>query len=187
MGRAQVLSIDADGDDVMRLETLVERHAGQVRAALRSCGVADGDLDDAAQRVFLTTLRKLSIIPEGSERAFLQAVAAREASHVRRTYRRRRETPDTDLDSELTDSLRPDTLAVRKARATTIGALLGQMNKELRRVLFLVELEGHGLAETAEQLGVPLGTCKSRLRRARADLSLRIDALPDSVRALVRS
>ena len=37
------------------------------------------------------------------------------------------------------------------------------------------------------RFGIPLGTCKSRLRRARADLTLRIDALPESVRALVRS
>jgi RNA polymerase sigma factor (sigma-70 family) len=166
---------------------LVSRNKTLVHQVLQRQGVAGGDVDDAAQRVFLTACGKLGSIRAGSERAFLRALATREASHVRRTYHRRREAPDTALDDHTTESVRPDRLAVRKARATTLSVVLGGMQHDLRRVLLLVELEGHALGEVAASLGIPLGTCKSRLRRARADLTLRLDALPESVRALVRS
>src|SRR5687768_2459804 len=128
MRTPETVCIDDAAEPAKRLHRLVEQHGRAVRGTLRGLGVADGDLDDAAQRVFLTALRKLPRIPEGNERAFLHAVAAREASHVRRTYRRRRESTDTELECEQSDSLRPDMLAVRKARATTLGKLLGQMN-----------------------------------------------------------
>ncbi|HMJ12356.1 MAG TPA: RNA polymerase sigma factor [Polyangiaceae bacterium] len=169
------------------IEELVTQHGPLIQRVLRKCGVLDGDVDDAAQRVFLTASGKLSAIRAGSERAFLRAIAAREASHVRRTYRRRRERPESEGEYYMSESVRPDRLAVRKARVTTLGTLMNGMHSELRRMLLLVDLEGHALGEVAEFLGIPLGTCKSRLRRARADLTLRIDALPDSVRALVRS
>ena len=169
------------------IENLMTQHRAHVERVLRQCGVAGGDLDDAAQRVFITACVKLAAIQVGSERAFLKAVAAREASHMRRTYLRRREQPESDGEAPAVESMRPDRLAVRKARATTLSRVLDGMKGDLRRVLLLVEIEGHGLGEVAATLGIPLGTCKSRLRRARADLTLRIDALPDSVRSLVRS
>jgi RNA polymerase sigma-70 factor (ECF subfamily) len=170
-----------------RIENLMVQHRSLVERVLRQCGVAGGDLDDAAQRVFITACGKLAAIQVGSERAFLRAVASREASHMRRTYRRRRELPESEAEHPVVESMRPDRLAVRKARATTVTRVIDGMKSDLRRVLLLVEVEGHGLGEVAATLGIPLGTCKSRLRRARADLSLRIDALPDSVRSLVRS
>jgi RNA polymerase sigma-70 factor (ECF subfamily) len=182
---AKFRATPAEGPEA-RVEALISQNLPLVQRILRKLGVADGDIDDAAQRVFLTAVRKLPAIRIGRERAFLRAVALREASHMQRTYRRRRESSDSEIDGEMAESLRPDSLVVRKARATTLGHLLGGMHSELRRVLVLVELEGRALGEVAECLALPLGTCKSRLRRARADLCGRIDALPDSVRALVR-
>ena len=176
-----------DADPARQIQLLISQHGSVVARVLRRFGVPEADVDDAAQRVFLTVARKLSEIQPGRERAFFSAIAAREASHVRRTYQRRRESPDTGIDTEMAESVRPDRLAVRKARASTLKRLLGTMQSDLRHVLLLVELEGHALSEAAEALQIPLGTCKSRLRRARTDLLGRIDALPDSVRALVRA
>lgn len=172
-------------DSALRAQQLILAHTARVGRWLRRFGVADADLDDATQRVFLTALGKLSAIDLGRESAFLRAVAIREASHVRRTYLRRREATDEALDDETSDSLRPDVLAVRKARALTLDELMSGMHSELARVLRLVELDGHAIGDVARSLGIPLGTCKSRLRRAKTDLWTRIDALPDSVRALI--
>lgn len=185
----QTVKHDASPETVRSPQSYVElvsRNRSLVQQVLQRHGVAGADVDDVAQRVFLTACAKLGDIRAGSERAFLRTLATREASHMRRTYGRRRETPDTALDDYTSESTRPDRLAVRMARAKTLSTVLDAMQHELRRVLLLVELEGHALREVAASLGIPLGTCKSRLRRARADLTLRIDALPESVRALVR-
>jgi RNA polymerase sigma-70 factor (ECF subfamily) len=183
--RLPVLESAERAERAERAEQLISAHGAQVQRWLRRFGVSDGDVDDAAQRVFLTALGKLSVIRDGRESAFLRAVALREASHARRSRERRREAPDDVLESQEADSLRPDELAVRKARATTLDALMSGMHTELERVLRLVELDGHAIGDVARSLGIPLGTCKSRLRRAKSDLSTRIDALPDSVRALI--
>lgn len=47
---------------------------------------------------------------------------------------------------------------------------LNQLAEEYRFVVVLVEINGHSYAETAEILGVPIGTVRSRLSRARSML-----------------
>jgi RNA polymerase sigma-70 factor (ECF subfamily) len=51
--------------------------------------------------------------------------------------------------------------------ATAVRDALDAMPAELREVIVLCELEERSGAEVAELLGLPLGTLKSRLRRAR--------------------
>jgi len=62
---------------------------------------------------------------------------------------------------------RPDGLALRKeAHATALG-ILASMDASLRTVFVLFELQQVSLRELATCLHVPIGTAKSRLRRAR--------------------
>src|SRR5262245_52866877 len=63
------------------LRQLVVDHLEFVWRALRRLGVLPGDVDDAAQRVFLVANEKLALIESGRERAFLVGVAVRVASH----------------------------------------------------------------------------------------------------------
>jgi RNA polymerase sigma-70 factor (ECF subfamily) len=57
--------------------------------------------------------------------------------------------------------------AERDNLAAAVREALEDMPAELREVIVLCELEERNGAEVAELLGVPLGTVKSRLRRAR--------------------
>src|SRR5258706_4805917 len=80
-----------------RWRSIVQEHADFVWRALRRLGVLDADLADAAQQVFLVMARKLALVREGSERAFLFQTACRVASDSRRSRSRRREVPDNLL------------------------------------------------------------------------------------------
>ncbi|MBI5239896.1 MAG: sigma-70 family RNA polymerase sigma factor [Elusimicrobia bacterium] len=56
-----------------------------------------------------------------------------------------------------------------------IESALAELTPEERAVLVLRELDGRSYAEIAESLGIPLGTVKSRLVRARALLAERLE------------
>ena len=68
------------------LRELVAEHLDFVWRSLRRFGVPPGDVDDAAQQVFLIANEKSGKIRRGSERSFLVGVALRVASHARRSF-----------------------------------------------------------------------------------------------------
>lgn len=55
-----------------------------------------------------------------------------------------------------------------------IAHALDELDDEFRIVVVLVDVEGYSYAEAAEVLGVPGGTVRSRLHRARATLQRRL-------------
>lgn len=157
----------ADACETLRLELLVAERARSVSRLLRRLGVRDGDVDDVAQRVFLTLARRLARVRPGAEEAFLYAIALREAGHQRRTYRRRREIGGELTEPSAPCEVRPDGLALRKEAHAAALAILAAMDESLRTVFVLSELQQASLREVAACLRIPLGTAKSRLRRAR--------------------
>lgn len=140
---------------------------GSLARLLRRRGVHDSDTDDVQQRVYLVFAARLSRIRPGAERAYLYAIAAREAGHQRRSYRRRREQPDDGVEQLASSDARPDVLAQRKETHCRVRAVLASMDEALRHVLVSFALEHMSLAEIAHASALPLGTVKSRLRRAR--------------------
>jgi RNA polymerase sigma-70 factor, ECF subfamily len=120
------------------------------------------DPDDLTQETYV---RALGALPrfrgEASARTWLLGIARRVcADHVRRAVRGRAATAraaerprDTDLGDEavLTD-------------------LLAHLAEERRQAFVLTQLIGLTYAETAEVMGCAIGTVRSRVARARADL-----------------
>ena len=150
------------------IEVLVGAHFDFIWRNLKRLGVREGDVDDLTQKVFITASRKLDVLRPGAERAFLYAIALREASHARRSYRRRgEETADGALDDKSTGALRPDEEVDRADARRAIAQVLDGMEEELRMVFVLFEVEEMTALEISELLEIPLGTAKSRLRRAR--------------------
>jgi RNA polymerase sigma-70 factor (ECF subfamily) len=56
-----------------------------------------------------------------------------------------------------------------------IGELLNQLQEDQRQVLFKVYMEGKSHSEISEDLDIPLGTVKSRVRLAMKKLAMNID------------
>jgi RNA polymerase sigma-70 factor (ECF subfamily) len=180
LDEAAVPSSDEGAVDGKRLRALVEAHYDFVWRSLRRLGVPEGDVDDAAQKVFLTASRKLASIRRGAERSFLFQTAYRVASDSRRTLRRRREVPEVE-DRETLDEgpSGEELLDLRRARQQ-LDEILDSMPLDLRAVFVLFELDEMTTAAIAELLELPAGTVASRLRRARLEFRRQARSVADS-------
>jgi len=82
------------------------------------------------------------------------------------------EAAGAQLKDFLTDSTEadPTVLAQKKEVVQLIMAALGKLDEDHRAVIVLRDIEGMTYAEISETLEIGLGTVKSRLSRARANL-----------------
>lgn len=123
------------------------------------------DPEDVAQEVMLTVLEKADTIRD--PRAFpgwLLTVTRREIGRRRRRAWLRRWVPGLSVD----DFSRPGHLRVEASDTTRrVQAALSDLPEDLRVILVLCDLEERTDKEVAELMELPLGTTKSRLRRAR--------------------
>jgi RNA polymerase sigma-70 factor, ECF subfamily len=161
------------GPTPLSLKQLIQLYSAPLGAFLARLGVARCDIDDVRQRIWLTVSRCLENVHAGSERAFLWTVARREAGHARRTHRRRAEVTLAEFDDFAAAALAGDEWLHRTQQLQRSRAVLQQLDVSLRVVLLLVELDGASARDVAQRLGIPVGTVKSRLRRARADCARR--------------
>ena len=152
-----------------RFRQIVQQNLDFIWRCLRRMGIPAGDVDDAAQQVFLVAASKLSIITPGSERAFLFSTASRVAANARRSVHRRDEAHQHLLQRGQEDSPSQEELSDQLRARALMDTVLSEMPSELREVFVLFELEELPVADVAELLSIPLGTVGSRLRRARED------------------
>ncbi len=147
------------------LRQLFDEHARYIWRALRHLGVADADIEDICQEVFLVAHRKLSEFQgRSSPRTWLYGIALRVASDYRRRGYIRRERAVADV-SELVE--RRDDRTPEGESRQLLGKLLALLEADKREVLVLYELEGFTMKEVADMLGCPLQTAYSRLYSAR--------------------
>lgn len=126
--------------------------------------------DDLTQETFLRAFGSLHrFAGRSTVRTWLLSIARRTCADAIRSRRRRRMVlvGDDDLLE------RPDT-ADRVAEGAAVDDLLARLHPDRREAFVLTQLMGLPYAEAAEVAGVPVGTIRSRVARARADL---VDAL----------
>ncbi len=151
-----------------RFARLFRQHYAWVWRLIRRLGVDEAQVDDTAQQVFLTANDKLGQISVGRERAFLAGVAQRVAANARRSAARRKDCPDDEEIQRQASDGTPEQLLDLKQRRARLDRWLDAVPRELRAPFVMFELEGHSLQEISSILELPLGTVKTRLRRARA-------------------
>jgi RNA polymerase sigma-70 factor, ECF subfamily len=151
-------------------------HGARLASLLERLGVARADIDDVKQCTWLTVSRCLDRIQPGSELPFLLAVARRQAGHVRRSYRRRSEVAQAEFDEFVATAPAIDDWVCRRQQWELARAAMQEMDDSLRAVLLLFEVDDVSAKDVAALLDIPVGTVKSRLRRARAECSSRTAA-----------
>ncbi len=149
------------------MRAIFDEHARYVLRALRHLGIAESDVEDLAQEVFVTVHRKLPEFEGRSKlRTWLYAICLRVASdHRRRAYVvRERAMENPPVDAAGRTGGEPDTSLESRA---FVLQLLACIDEDKRAVLVLYELEGLSMREVAEVVGCPLQTAYSRLHAAR--------------------
>jgi RNA polymerase sigma-70 factor, ECF subfamily len=154
-------ALDAGRGDIAALERLV---AATQRDVWRLCSHLGGPdvADDLTQETYVRAWRSLPRFrAESSARTWLLAIARRVAvDHVRAAQRRRRRAHLATA-----DPVAPD-----PSGAVEVTILLAGLDEDRRLAMYLTQVLGLSYAEAAAVCGCPVGTIRSRVSRARADL-----------------
>ena len=166
----------AQAGELAAFNSLVLRHQDAVYSlALRFLGSREA-AEDAAQEAFIRAYRNLRSFRGERFRSWLFSIAANVA---RDELRRRR--PQRSLDEARDD---PDALSIDPADpgpSPEAETLRGELRRALERallelpedwrmVVILSDVHGLSYEEVAKTAGIPVGTVKSRLSRARGRL-----------------
>jgi RNA polymerase sigma-70 factor, ECF subfamily len=172
----------AQGGDVAAFNALVQVYQRQVyNICYRTLGNVE-DAADATQDAFLSAFRGLKTFrgqPTGF-RAWLLRVAVNACyDQLRRRQRRPADSLDAPVDSAeeigLADRLvdaapGPEQQALSGEVARQIEGAMDRLPPEQRLAVVLCDIQGLSYDEAALVMSVELGTVKSRLSRARANL-----------------
>jgi RNA polymerase sigma factor (sigma-70 family) len=143
--------------------------------ALRVIGEQRG-AEDVSQEVFVFVWERPEVFDSerGSLRTWLGTLAHRRAvDYVRREEaRRRRSVRDAACRVTVPDV---EELATALVTAERVRAALGVLPPEQREAIELAYFGGRTYREVADELGIPEGTAKSRLRLAMAKLETVLD------------
>ena len=151
-------------------DDVFSEHARYVGRTLRYLGIAEAELEDACQEVFIAVHRRLAEFdPAGSVRAWLRQICIHVAQNQRRTRRRRREEGGADMIEVESPATQHDA-AERSEMRERLLALLARLDEQQRAVFVLYEIERMSMAEVAAALSCPVQTAYSRLHAARARL-----------------
>ncbi len=143
---------------------LVHKHR-IAQPAITSLLVDPADIEDAAQLTLISVMEKIAQF-EGRSRfqTWVRAIARNEALQVLRRKQRKAEPSGDDVPEDWEfarrlSSVVADEVAVRQA--------LDRVPEPYREALILREFDQLGYDEIAARLGVPVGTVRSRIARAR--------------------
>jgi RNA polymerase sigma-70 factor (ECF subfamily) len=163
----ELIEAAREGDDVAVRE-LVRRTQPVIWRLCSTLG-SEGEADDLVQDTYLRALRSLSTYRgEGPVLAWLSAIARRAcADHVRGRIRQRR------MIGALTQGLDE---RWESAPGNPTHDLLRAIDPDRRDAFMLTQVAGLSYDEAALVLDCPVGTIRSRVARARADLLAEVRA-----------
>ncbi len=184
MARAQHSGPAYTPDEVARYEALVAQYGRHIYAVAYRMAGNEADAKDLAQEAFVRVWRALRRIDPGASlegwlyrivsNLYIDLVRRRPKARVQSLdepiatgegeMARERADPAVDVERTVVES----TVDHRIQRA------LLELPTDLRMVVVLADIEGYAYEEIATMLGVPLGTIKSRLHRARRALRDRL-------------
>lgn len=165
---AELLAAIADGDRGA-LRVLHERHAAWVLSRLRRrCG-DDDVVREAVQDTFVAVWRSAGRWDgSGEPAAWIWGIAIRRLIGVLRT--RNRWAPTTNRNPEDSLVVAAEDRVLEGIEHGDLAGALARLSPELRLVLQATVIDGLSSREAGQLLGIPTGTVKTRVLRAKQQL-----------------
>lgn len=168
MSEANTLSVlqrMAQGDK-RALADCMEQHGGLIWALSRRMSPTPSDAEDATQEIFLTLWKNAARFDptRGSEAVFIATLARRLL--INRYRQRRRRPAEVAVDeNESLQWAASGLTSETSAEAQQASAALSSLRPEQQRIITLAVVHGLSQSEIAAQIGMPLGTVKTLMRR----------------------
>src|SRR5215210_696877 len=156
-------------NDPAAFETLMRQHNGRLFRVARAILKDDAEAEDALQDAYLDAFRHISTFRGDSQLStwLVRIVANHALMRLRRQKRDRvvvpftHEAPEDTAESPTAATLRAETRRILERR-------IDELPVAFRAVFVLREVEEMSVEQTADALGIPAATVRSRLFRARA-------------------
>ena len=156
---------------------LFEYFAPRLKAYLMRAGAPAGAAEDFAQDAMLTVWRKADLFDpaRASAATWIFTIARNRRLDALRREGRAPLLPELSLAPEEPD--RPDDLMSGAQEAACLNEAMRQLSPDQIEVLRLAFFKGDPHSEIARTLDLPLGTVKSRIRKAMIKLRLMLEPL----------
>jgi len=172
------------GDREAFTQLIVQYQVPLYNMALRMVGRPD-DAADIAQEAFLRAWEKIRTLREAPFKAWLFQIAANLCyDHFRRGRRYGVMPEDDQISTSNVVGLGvatpdPQERAEANERTRLVRDCIQALDHDMRIAIVLRDVNGMAYEEIAAVLRVPLGTVKSRIARARAQVQERLQQHPD--------
>jgi RNA polymerase sigma-70 factor (ECF subfamily) len=172
----------ANGEEAAYTELLEEHQRMVIQLALNLLGDRE-EATDLSQEVFLRVFRTIHRFRgQSSLRTWIYRIAVNQARNRQRFWRRRHRADQVSLDAHVaahgerlaSASPGPYRQLAQKELADRLQGALDRLPFDQRTAIVLREVDGLSYDEIAFSLGIPVGTVKSRLTRARQALRLEL-------------
>jgi len=156
---------------------LFEYFAPRLKAYMMRTGASAGAAEDFAQDAMLTVWRKADLFDprRASAATWIFTIARNRRLDVLRKEARALALPELDLIPDAPDQ--PDALLSETEEAERLTAAMRQLSPDHIEVLRLAFFQGDPHSEIARRLNLPLGTVKSRIRKAMIKLRVALEPL----------
>jgi len=167
---ARLIGAVAARGDRRAFAKLFEHFAPRVKTFMRRSGMSDGAAEELAQETLLTVWRKAALFDPGSSgpAAWIFTIARNLRIDALRRDRRTGSSTAGDIEAEflLDESPHADAVVAARQLDSRVRAALATLPEDQKRVVVLSFHQDIAHADIADQLQIPLGTVKSRLRLA---------------------
>ena len=167
----------ARAGDEQAFQGLVEAYWSP--AARLACSILQTEeaAADAVQEALIKVYRAMPRFRDGNFKAWLLRIVSNTCyDHLRSQKRQRAVSLEQMIEEsnfelpESSSEQNPERYALRQEKLAVLSGMIDGLPSWYRDVVVLVDIQGYDYGEAAASLGLPRGTVKSRLSRARANL-----------------
>ncbi|SHG89092.1 RNA polymerase sigma-70 factor, ECF subfamily [Kaistia soli DSM 19436] len=145
---------------------LFDHFAPRLKTYLMRAGANPGAAEDFAQEAMLTVWRKAALFDPARAGASTWIFTIARNLRIDAARREKLGQREPDLTELPDDPEQPDTILTGADDAARVSSALAALTAEQSRIVTLSYFHEKAHAEIARELGIPLGTVKSRLRLA---------------------